>query len=39
MAESEGIQKVGNQAAIQAATAFIMALKGMDMGYHQRRTY
>ena len=32
MAESEGIQKVVNQAAIQAATAVKMALRGTDVG-------
>ena len=32
MAESEGIQEVVNQAAIQAATTVMMALIGMGVG-------
>ena len=32
MAESEGIQEVVNQAAIQAATVVMMALRGVDVG-------
>ena len=32
MAESEGIQVIVNQVAIQAATAMMMALRETDMG-------
>ena len=41
MAESKGIQEVVEQAAIQATTAVIMALKGMDIDpntKHERTT-
>ena len=34
MAESEGIQEILNQAALQVATVVMMALRGMDVGSH-----
>ena len=34
MGESEAIQEVVNQAAVQVATAVMMALKGIDAGPH-----